>query len=708
MVNMATINTQLQTILNNFATQTGGTSSVLYQNMLATINASTILLERFNAAASAGTFTQFNLVTSTSAYMYSNGNTITVSSQILSDGSFYQGRFVFQMSHEISHCETASSRISQESTWLNNAKNFISATSGNPNITGYLSDYINIYLRDEGRANIQGYNGLLDYTLSNNGGLPLTDEQRIRMTSSATNGTYLATQFIDPLTGALKSGYTFDASGYIVLDTSSITSSTAFYANLSPSDAGTLNEKYAHHYASYGLQRIASVANGKTLTLDYNALSLDISSTVLGQALSIEEINDVLVRDHLRPQASPRFTSLTLVDPLGKYKSEFTANTLGSVTVKTTTGIGDLITHSATKDYMSTTYNGAQKEILAQTVVFDKNNSTTETSYFKIVFDTSDLASNSHILSQTQSTTTAAGVITTLIDANGDGIFETTRIGVDADRNGVEDVTVFTGTSGKDNLSGAATDDTLNGLAGNDTLNGLAGNDTLDGGAGGDSMVGGLGNDVYIVDSSQDRVTELNNQGTDWVNSSINYTLGNYLENLTLLGSAALTGTGNALGNQLRGNSAANTLNGAAGNDTLTGGLGADILIGGTGNDSYMFARNDGADQLTDSDSTTGNTDVLWFNSGVDNDQLWFQRVNQDLEISVIGSTDKVTVKNWYNGAANQVEQIKSSNGKVLSNAGVDALVSAMSAFSPPVSGQLVLPDAYATSLSSVIVANWQ
>lgn len=91
---MATINTQLQAILDGFATQTG-TSSVLYQNMLATINASTVLLERLNTAASAGTLTKFTLATSTSAYMYSNGSVITVSSQILSTGAFYLGRFVF-------------------------------------------------------------------------------------------------------------------------------------------------------------------------------------------------------------------------------------------------------------------------------------------------------------------------------------------------------------------------------------------------------------------------------------------------------------------------------------------------------------------------------------------------------------------------------------------------------------------------------------
>jgi Ca2+-binding RTX toxin-like protein len=48
------------------------------------------------------------------------------------------------------------------------------------------------------------------------------------------------------------------------------------------------------------------------------------------------------------------------------------------------------------------------------------------------------------------------------------------------------------------------------------------------------------------------------------------------VENLTLTGTSAINGTGNALANQITGNSGANTLDGGAGADTLSGGLGAD------------------------------------------------------------------------------------------------------------------------------------
>lgn len=127
-------------------------------------------------------------------------------------------------------------------------------------------------------------------------------------------------------------------------------------------------------------------------------------------------------------------------------------------------------------------------------------------------------------------------------------------------------------------LTGNAGNNVLEGGLGNDTLVGGAGNDTLDGGAGDDLMQGGAGNDIYYVDSVGDRVSEAAKAGTDEVRSTISYTLGADLENLTLLGADAIDGTGNSLANQLTGN---------AGNNVLDGGAGADTMAGGDGDDTY-------------------------------------------------------------------------------------------------------------------------
>ncbi len=59
-------------------------------------------------------------------------------------------------------------------------------------------------------------------------------------------------------------------------------------------------------------------------------------------------------------------------------------------------------------------------------------------------------------------------------------------------------------------------------------------------------MTGGVGNDTYVVDDSSDTVTENASEGTDSVQSSVTYTLSANLENLSLTGGAAISGTGNA------------------------------------------------------------------------------------------------------------------------------------------------------------------
>ena len=85
---------------------------------------------------------------------------------------------------------------------------------------------------------------------------------------------------------------------------------------------------------------------------------------------------------------------------------------------------------------------------------------------------------------------------------------------------------------------------------------------------------------------------------SDTLTASVTTTLPTNVENLTLTGTTAINGTGNAGNNILQGNSGNNilsglngndTLTGGVGNDTLTGGVGNDTLTGGVGNDKYLF-----------------------------------------------------------------------------------------------------------------------
>ena len=144
---------------------------------------------------------------------------------------------------------------------------------------------------------------------------------------------------------------------------------------------------------------------------------------------------------------------------------------------------------------------------------------------------------------------------------------------------------------------GNALSNVITGNAGSNALHGYEGNDTLRGGGGTDTLDGGVGNDVYVVDSVSDVVVETSaGGGIDQIVSTANRTLGAFVEDLILSGTAAVNGTGNNLVNGIAGNVAANTLIGLGGNDTLFGDAGNDTLRGGVGADTLMGGS--GADVL--------------------------------------------------------------------------------------------------------------
>ncbi len=348
---------------------------------------------------------------------------------------------------------------------------------------------------------------------------------------------------------------------------------------------------------------------------------------------------------------------------------------------------------------------------------------------------------------------------TYVVDRVGDIVNELADEGTDTVRSSiaytlganVENLTLIG--SANINGSGNALDNVLIGNSGNNTLTGGAGNDRLDGGLGNDTMIGGLGNDTFVVNQVGDVITESANQGIDTVESAVTYNLTSNVENLTLTGTANINGTGSSADNVLLGNSGNNQLDGGSGNDTMdgaagndslfggsgndillggldndllnagsgndvldggdgvdvldggsgndhliggagndqlgggsgadhfTGGAGNDTLIGGSGNDLYDFTRGDGQDTISDADSTSGNQDRLRLGDTINPLDVVLSRQANDLRLAVYGSTDQVTIQNWYAGATNQIETIQAGNGRMLLNTQVDQLIQAMAGF---------------------------
>ena len=141
---------------------------------------------------------------------------------------------------------------------------------------------------------------------------------------------------------------------------------------------------------------------------------------------------------------------------------------------------------------------------------------------------------------------------------------------------------------------------------------------------------------------------------------------------------------------------------------------GADRYIGGTGNDvladsdifsedTYVWGRGQGADSLSDA----GGTDRVELLAGVTEDQIWLRQVGSSLELSVIGTSDRFTINNWYSGTANRIESFKLADGQALLASQVQQLVDAMAAFAPPTAGQTTLPASYQTALNPLIAPSW-
>ena len=281
---------------------------------------------------------------------------------------------------------------------------------------------------------------------------------------------------------------------------------------------------------------------------------------------------------------------------------------------------------------------------------------------------------------------------TYVVDSSTDVVVESAGEGSDTVQSAVtwtlganlENLTL-TGT-GVINATGNALDNVLIGNSAINTLTGLAGKDWLDGGAGADKLLGGLGDDSYVVDNTKDLITENANEGTDSVYASVTWTLGANLENLTLLGAAAISGTGNTLANLMIGNSAINTLTGGAGNDILQGlagndtlinasgtalidaGVGTDVLTGGTGNELFIgglgndtlttgtgadliaFNLGDGQDTVNPS---TGTDNTLSLGDGIRYSDLTFTKTSNNLVLNT-GGTDTLTFVNWYTASANR------------------------------------------------------
>jgi Ca2+-binding RTX toxin-like protein len=172
-----------------------------------------------------------------------------------------------------------------------------------------------------------------------------------------------------------------------------------------------------------------------------------------------------------------------------------------------------------------------------------------------------------------------------------------------------------------------------------------AGNDEIDTrhGTVSGKIFGGDGDDTFIISNAAQKIVETPNHGTDTVESTVTYTLGANLENLTLLGKKDINGTGNDDGNVITGNKGHNVLSGGAGNDTLDGGHGNDTLRGGDGFDEFVFNQGGGKDHIKDFTDDVDHINSDMVKSQADFDALSVKQVGADVVIN-FGGGDTLTI----------------------------------------------------------------
>ncbi|MBN3759528.1 hypothetical protein G3O01_01655 [Burkholderia sp. Ac-20365] len=219
----------------------------------------------------------------------------------------------------------------------------------------------------------------------------------------------------------------------------------------------------------------------------------------------------------------------------------------------------------------------------------------------------------------------------------------------------------------------------------------------------------GDGNNIVSITANYD-TANLGN-GSNWVTvatSHGNVNTGNGNNVIVTTGSYENIVVGNGA-NTITATQSWNTIKAADGNNVITASGSYENITVGAGANAIVVAGSYGSVTVghgVNSVDFDGSSETLHFTPDVASDNLWFQHVGADLLITVDGTGESVTLKNWYAGHSGC--SIVAGDGKTLSASNVSQLVQAMASFAPPPAGTTSLPPAYQTSLAPVLASNWK
>ncbi|WP_449301336.1 S8 family serine peptidase, partial [Photorhabdus kleinii] len=144
-------------------------------------------------------------------------------------------------------------------------------------------------------------------------------------------------------------------------------------------------------------------------------------------------------------------------------------------------------------------------------------------------------------------------------------------------------------------------------------------------------------------------------------------------------------------------------------NHIVTSGIMSKVKVG-DGNNNIVTSGTMSTVEVGHGDNDlefSGNMGRLVFGKDISPERLWFQHEGQDLQISVIGSKQEVTLHNWHSSHPERPSNIMAGDGHRLMDSDVEHLVQAMAAFAPPAPATAMLGDVEQQRLQPVLAANW-
>ncbi|MDB6372026.1 S8 family serine peptidase [Photorhabdus bodei] len=221
-------------------------------------------------------------------------------------------------------------------------------------------------------------------------------------------------------------------------------------------------------------------------------------------------------------------------------------------------------------------------------------------------------------------------------------------------------------------------------------------------------MVAGNGDNTVNVAESMSNIT-LGNGNNVIVGDIDKLTVGHGNNSITDTGGRATMKVGDGNNHIVSSGTMSRVEVGNGDNHIVTSGTMSKVKVG-DGNNHIVTSGTMSTVEVGHGDNDlefSGKMGNLVFGKDISPERLWFQHEGQDLQISVIGSKQEVTLHNWYASSSERLGSIMAGDDHRLTDRNVENLVQAMAAFAPPTPATTMLGDVEQQRLQPVLAANW-